>query len=110
MIEQKPESSQNLIILYDAFTRILISDGLTKQELDQIKGYPVGIGSVEKFVDIALRLGHLEWKGNLLVNRPKGIRLDLTYFEEMSLKDRAKHEGLTPGQLATAIVLERISS
>jgi len=96
-------------ILYDYICRKLSSNGLSKKEFDCIRRFPIGHNSVEGFVKLNIALGNLDWRGNALINVDRTFTLKLTLAEEDELKKRAKGLNLTPGEMVTQIVLERLS-
>lgn len=96
-------------ILYEYVCRKLSSGGLTRQEFDSIKRFPIGHNSVEGFVRLNIVLGNLDWRADTLINVDRTFTLKLTSEEEGELRKKAERLGLTPGEFATQIVLEKLS-
>ena len=99
----------NQTVLYEYFCNKLSSGGLTREELDPIKEFPIGHNSVEGFVRLNIALGNFDWRGDTLVNANRTLALKLTSVEEDKLKRRAKGLGLTPKKFLTQIVIEKLS-
>lgn len=96
-------------VLYEYICNKLSSGGLTREELDPIKEFPIGHNSVEGFVRLNVALGNLDWRGDTLVNADRTCTLKLTLDEEDKLKRRAESLGLTPREFVTQIVIEKLS-
>lgn len=96
-------------ILYEYICRKLCSNGLTREEFDRIKKYPIGHNSVEGFVKLNVAIGNLDWRAGTLINVDRTFTLKLTSDEEGKLTKKAESLGLTPQEFATQAVIERLS-
>lgn len=102
------EKAGERTILYDFLSQKLTGDGLSREDLDEIKHHPIGHSSVIGFVELNLKVGNFAWRNGKLVNAHRRIGINITPQEELALSDMAKKDGLTVTELATKIVLETI--
>jgi hypothetical protein len=96
-------------VLYSIFSERLAKDGISRQEIESLKDFPIGHQSVAGFVEANVKLGNFEWRQDTLVNASQRLSLRFTRNEEKKLKEKAQEAGLTTKEYASQILLGVIS-
>jgi hypothetical protein len=89
------ETQTEFTVLYSYISRKLAGPGITKAEIEEIKGHPIGHQSVEGFININLSVGNFQWRGDRLVNADRKFILGLTRQEEDKLRLLAEKNGVS---------------
>lgn len=100
---QETEKGEQMV-LYQYVAGKLAAGGLTKEEYEAIKDFPMGHSSVESFVRMNVEIGNLDWRGTFLVNADRKLNLKLTAGEEKRLREAAQLRGFSPREFATRLI------
>ncbi len=112
MKENQKGHCESMSILYRSLSEKLASEGIKKEELEQIKDLRIGGQTVEDFVRLNLTSGDFEWRGEekqTLVNANRKFQVKLTKQEVRSLETIAEKSGLGVSEHICEIILKSIS-
>jgi len=98
----------NVTVLYDYLSRKLTSDGLTQEEVDQMKDMPMGHHSVGGFIEANFKAGNFIDREGRIFNANHHLTLKFTKDEGKILENKAQEHGLEPVEFANQILVQAL--